>query len=61
MTYPEPRMVRVYFVPFQELREDEKHYVVILNDITKDVVSTEEKIESEKMASLFLLAARCGP
>ncbi|MBC9888934.1 MAG: PAS domain-containing sensor histidine kinase, partial [Opitutae bacterium] len=31
--------------------------MVILNDITKDVVSTEEKIESEKMASLYLLAA----
>ena len=57
MTYPEPRMVRVYFVPFEELREDQKHYVVILNDITKDVASTEEKIESEKLASLFLLSA----
>ncbi len=57
MTYPEPRIVRVYIVPFEELQGSEKHYVVILHDITKDVVSTEEKIESEKMASLFRLAA----
>ena len=57
MTYPEPRIVRVYIVPFEKLQGAGKHYVVILNDITKDVVSTEEKIESEKMASLYLLAA----
>ncbi len=50
-------MVRVYIVPFEGLGDAEKHYVVILSDITKDVVSTEEKIESEKMSSIFLLAA----
>lgn len=57
MTYPEYRYVRVYMVPFEGFEGVDPHYVVILSDISKEVASTEEKIESEKVSSIFLLAA----
>lgn len=57
MTYPEHRFVRVYMVPFEEFEEMEPHFVVILTDITKEITVTEEKIESGKISSIFLLAA----
>ena len=57
MTYPEHRFVRVYMVPFDGIEGTGPHFVVILTDITKDVSTTEEKIESEKVSSIFLLAA----
>ena len=57
MTYPEPRYVRVYMVPFEGFEDVDPHFVVILLDITREVASTEEKIESEKVSSIFLLAA----
>ena len=57
MTYPEHRYVRVYMVPIEGFEDLEPHLVVILSDITKEVMSTEEKIESEKISSIFLLAA----
>lgn len=57
MTYPEHRFVRVYMAPFEGFENMAPHFVVILSDITKEVMSTEEKIESEKISSIFLLAA----
>jgi two-component system, sporulation sensor kinase E len=57
MTYPEHRFVRVYMVPFEGFTNMDPHFVVILSDITKEIMSTEEKIESEKISSIFLLAA----
>ncbi len=57
MTYPEHRFVRVYMVPIEGFEEGGRHSVVILSDITKDKMSTEEQIESEKVSSIFLLAA----
>ena len=57
MTYPEHRFVRVYMVPFEGFEIVDPHFVVILSDITQEIVSTEEKIESEKISSIFLLAA----
>lgn len=57
MSYPEHRFVRVYMVPFESFEDIDPHFVVILSDITKEVLSAEEKIESEKISSIFLLAA----
>jgi two-component system, sporulation sensor kinase E len=58
LTYPEPRTVRLYMVPFQ--REDPfegRRYAVILTDVSRDKASTEERIENERTSSILLLAA----
>ncbi|MEX2382508.1 MAG: ATP-binding protein [Opitutales bacterium] len=60
LTYPEHRFVRLYIVPFKEGGEqgsDFSRFVVILNDITQEKVTTEERIEYERGSSIFLLAA----
>lgn len=58
LTYPEPRMVRLYMVPFHgEGRSGGPHFAVILSDITRDKQTTEERIESERTSSILLLAA----
>lgn len=58
LTYPEPRTVRLYMVPFGgEHRGDERRFAVILSDITRDKQSTEELIENERTSSILLLAA----
>ncbi|MBC2605377.1 sensor histidine kinase [Pelagicoccus albus] len=58
LTYPEQRYVRMYFLPFKESEGDEdKQFVVMLSDITSEKISKEETIESEKIASILLLAA----
>ncbi|MBH54734.1 MAG: PAS domain-containing sensor histidine kinase [Opitutaceae bacterium] len=57
MNYPEHRFVRVYMAPFDAFDGDGPQFIVILSDITREVASTEEKIESEKASSIFLLAA----
>ncbi len=64
ITYPERRFLRLYIVPFKEepessanLNESELgHFAVILHDITKEKLSTEEMIENEKISSVLLLA-----
>ena len=60
LSYPEPRFVRLYMVPFRE-GDDEaasmERFVVILSDITQDKVSTRERIEGERISSIILLAA----
>jgi two-component system, sporulation sensor kinase E len=58
LTYPEPRTVRLYMVPFQRENTDDRHrYAVILSDVTRDRASTEERIENERTSSILLLAA----
>lgn len=71
LNYPEYRIVRLYLVPFQgdagdapgaAVEADEGHvdaprFAVILGDVTQEVHSTRERIESEKINSILLLAA----
>ncbi len=58
LTYPEPRTVRLYMVPFRgEGRAATRKFAVILSDITRDKLSTEARIESERTSSILLLAA----
>ena len=56
LTYPEPRTVRLYMVPFRESGGGRRH-AVILSDITRDKQSTEARIEEERTSSILLLAA----
>ncbi len=60
LTYPAPRTVRLYMVPFKS--EDKagsrgRRFAVILSDVTRDRESTEQRIESERTSSVLLLAA----
>lgn len=58
LTYPEPRTVRLYMVPFRAATASrERRFAVILSDITKEKQSTEERIENERTSSILLLAA----
>lgn len=58
LTYPEPRTVRLYMVPFQSENVGERgRFAVILTDVTRDKASTEERIENERTSSILLLAA----
>ena len=57
LTYPQPRVVRLYMVPFHEGDTGEPRYAIILADITSEKKSTEELIENEKTSSIILLAA----
>lgn len=58
LTYPEPRTVRLYMVPFQQAgRNMPRRFAIILSDITKDKQTTEARIESERTSSILLLAA----
>ena len=58
LTYPEPRSVRLYMVPFRgQGRGAPRRFAVILSDITRDKQTTEARIESERTSSVLLLAA----
>jgi len=57
LTYPAPRVVRLYMVPFHERDNGDSRFAIILADITSQKKSTEELIENEKIASILLLAA----
>ena len=57
LTYPAPRVVRLYMVPFSEGEGGAPRFVIILSDITTEKKSTAELIESEKISSILLLAA----
>jgi signal transduction histidine kinase len=58
LTYPEPRTLRLYLVPFgEEERGSARRFAVILSDITSDKRSTERRIEDERISSILLLAA----
>lgn len=57
LTYPAPRVVRLYMVPFSEGESGAPRSAIILSDITTEKRSTEELIENEKISSILLLAA----
>lgn len=58
LTYPEPRTVRLYMVPFRAaVATSGRRFAVILTDITKERQSTEQRIEDERTSSILLLAA----
>lgn len=57
LTYPEPRSVRLYMVPFRGDGRGSRRFAVILSDITRDKESTEARIEDERTSSILLLAA----
>ena len=58
LTYPEPRSVRLYMVPFSSEGDGaERRFAVILTDITRDKKTTEARIEDERTSSILLLAA----
>jgi two-component system, sporulation sensor kinase E len=57
LTYPEPRTVRLYMVPFRAASGMAgRRFAVILSDVTKERQSTEARIESERTSSILLLA-----
>ena len=58
LTYPEPRVARLYMVPFRAQGAGQaRRFAVILTDITKERATTERRIESERNSSIVLLAA----
>jgi two-component system, sporulation sensor kinase E len=58
LTYPEPRTVRLYMVPFrQEGRTVERQFAVILADITIQKEEAGQLLEDERISSILLLAA----
>jgi signal transduction histidine kinase len=57
LSYPAPRVVRLYMVPFHEGESGEERHAIILADITTEKKSTAELIEHEKTSSILLLAA----
>jgi two-component system, sporulation sensor kinase E len=58
LTYPEPRTVRLYMVPFRgEGRGAPRRFAVILSDITRDKQTADARIENERTSSVLLLAA----
>lgn len=57
LTYPEPRTVQLYLVPFSEQHAGHRRFAVILSDITRTKQNTEERIENERTSSILLLAA----
>lgn len=58
LTYPEPRILRLYMVPFRVSgAAPTRRFAVILSDVTKERQSTEARIESERTSSILLLAA----
>jgi signal transduction histidine kinase len=57
LTYPAPRVVRLYMVPFDAGERDGRRYAIILSDVTSEKRSTAELIESERISSILLLAA----
>lgn len=62
LTYPEYRVVRLYIVPFHDAPDDggvveAARFAVILGDVTQEIATTQQRIESEKVNSILLLAA----
>lgn len=59
LSYPQPRIIRLYIVPFQVegVREKSRRFTVILSDVTPERRSTERLIEDERTLSVLLLAA----
>ena len=56
ITYPEPKVLSAQIIPFN-FGEGSNTYALILNDITQERRSAEERIENEKIASVLNLAS----
>ncbi|MGF1484667.1 MAG: nitrogen regulation protein NR(II) [Opitutales bacterium] len=58
--YPEHVFVRVSIVPFETeglgQASARERFVMIVSDITEDKLSSEERLESERLSSIFMLA-----
>jgi two-component system, sporulation sensor kinase E len=57
LSYPERRTVRLYMVPFRAEGGGAPRHAVILADVTRDKLTTEQRIEDERTSSILLLAA----
>jgi PAS domain S-box-containing protein len=58
LSYPEKRTVRLYMVPFRDNEGGSAlRHAVILADVTRDKLTTEQRIEDERTSSILLLAA----
>jgi PAS domain S-box-containing protein len=55
ITYPEPRWLNFYFSSIGD--DDELGFVVLIRDITETRKVTEDRIESDRISTLTLLAA----
>jgi len=59
VNYPQRRYLRLHMMPFGGAPGDNtgfRRFVVIVSDVTQQKLSTEERIESERISSLILLA-----
>jgi PAS domain S-box-containing protein len=59
VSYPQRRFLRLHLVPFDREASDEggaQRFTAILADITQEKTTTEDRIESEKVNSILLLA-----
>lgn len=57
LMYPERRIIRFYLSRMSDDQSDKDRYVIVLNDVTEDRLSTKEKLENERISSIFMLAA----
>jgi two-component system, sporulation sensor kinase E len=57
LSYPEPRTVRLYMVPFRSDAGGAHRNAVILSDVTREKLTTARRIEDERTSSILLLAA----
>jgi two-component system, sporulation sensor kinase E len=57
LSYPEPRTVRLYMVPFRTTGGGDRRHAVILADVTRERLNTAQRIEDERTSSILLLAA----
>jgi PAS domain S-box-containing protein len=57
LSYPEPRTVRLHLVPFEAEAARPRRFAIILSDITREKLDTDQRIESERVSSIVLLAA----
>lgn len=55
ISYPERKMLSAQIIPFDF--GDGGTFALILNDVTREKLSTEERIESEKLSSLLNIAS----
>jgi two-component system, sporulation sensor kinase E len=56
LSYPEPRTVRLYMVPFRAEVAGARRHAVILADVTREKLTTARRIEDERTSSILLLA-----
>jgi PAS domain S-box-containing protein len=59
VSYPQRRFLRLHLVPFDRgpaPEDSARRFTAIVSDITQEKLTTEERIESEKINSILLLA-----